>query len=149
MPSDARETTGWMFSRGRDYGLGPHGDHLGLGGTASAPGKLIFLHGDDAEGAKTVVGRTQMERWTWHHAVFVRDGRRVRVYLDGHPQPEIDTPSPAGFPSGFDCLFFGGRCDRRANWEGRLDEIAVFDRVLVPEEVRALADTAAEVRQSP
>ena len=38
MPVDAREVTGWMFSRGRDHGLGPHGDHLGIGGTAGHPG---------------------------------------------------------------------------------------------------------------
>ena len=47
MPTDGRETAGWMFSRGRDHGLDPHGDHVGIGGTADDPGKLIFLHGDD------------------------------------------------------------------------------------------------------
>ena len=49
MPAEGRETAGWMFSRGHDHGLGPHGDHLGVGGTAAAPGRLIFLHGDERE----------------------------------------------------------------------------------------------------
>jgi hypothetical protein len=138
MPADGRETAGWMFSRGRDHGLGAHTDHLGIGGTASDPGKLIFLGGDLKEGAKPVAGRTTIERWTWNHAVFVRDGETVRVYLNGNSRPEIETASPAGAAS-IEQLFFGGRCDNDSNWEGRLDEIAVFDRALSGEEVAKLS----------
>jgi hypothetical protein len=138
MPVDARETGGWMFSRGRNHGLGPHGDHLGIGGTGTEPGKLVFLHSDETTGVNTATGRTAIERWTWNHVVLVRDGEKVRVYLNGDPQPEIETRTPAGFPIGFDRLFFGGRCDNQDNWEGRLDEIAVFPRALSPEEVSSL-----------
>ena len=63
----------------------------------------------------------------------------MRVHLSGSSQPEIESESPAGFPAGFDRLFFGGRCDNESNWEGRLDEIAVFDRALSAEEIRALS----------
>jgi hypothetical protein len=126
MPVDAREVSGWMFSRGRDQGLGPHGDHVGVGGTASDPGKLIFLHGNGKGKSKPVTGRTEIPRWTWNHVVFVRDGGAVKVYLNG--KPEIETASPADFPIALDDLFFGGRCDNHSNWEGRLDEIAVFPR---------------------
>ena len=139
MPVDAREVTGWMFSRGRDHGLGPHGDHLGIGGAAGHPGKLIFLHGDDTDGAKPLAGRTEIERWKWNHVVFVRDGETVRIYLNGNSEPEIETKSTADIPPAFDRLFFGGRCDNQSNWEGRLDEIAVFDRALSPEEIEKLA----------
>ena len=54
-------------------------------------------------------------------------------------RPEIEAASPAGFPLGFDRLFFGGRCDNQSNWEGRLDEIAVFDRALSAEEIGTLS----------
>ncbi len=139
MPVDGRETAGWIFSRGHDHGLGPRGDHLGLGGTGSVPGKLIFLHGDPKEGAQPVAGNTKIDRWTWNHVVFSRDGDTVKVFLNGAAQPEIETKSPADFPPGFDQWFFGGRCDRDSNWEGRLDEIAVFDRPLSAEEIARLA----------
>ncbi len=33
MPNDGRDVSGWLFSRGRDHGLGAFGDHLGIGGT--------------------------------------------------------------------------------------------------------------------
>jgi hypothetical protein len=138
MPAEGRETAGWLFSRGHDHGLGPHGDHLGIGGTATEPGKLIFQHGDERDGAKPLAGRTEIARWTWHHAVLVRAGRAVRVYLNGAAQPEIETEAPADLPPALDQLFFGGRCDNQSNWEGRLDEIAVFDRALSAEEIARL-----------
>ena len=139
MPADGRETAGWMFSRGRGHGLDPHGDHLGIGGTATVPGKLAFLHGDASDGAKPLAGRTEIARWTWNQVVFVRDGQAVRVYLNGDAQPEIETNSPDPFPAVLDQWFFGGRCDNDSNWEGRLDEIAVFDRALSAEEVAKLS----------
>ena len=70
--------------------------------------------------------------------MFVRDGETVRIYLNQDPKPEIETDSPASFPAGFDQLFFGGRCDNQSNWEGRLDEIAVFDRALSAAEIESL-----------
>jgi len=82
-----------------------------------------------------VAGRTVISRWTWNHLLFVRDGDQVRLHLNGEAQPEIELQSPAGFPPSFDQLFFGGRCDNAANWEGRLDEIAVFDRALTAKEL--------------
>ena len=139
MPNDARATAGWMFSRG----VGPHGDHLGIGGSATEPGKLIFLHGDDGAGAKPIVGRTETKRWTWNHVLFVRDGDMARAYLNGDPRPEIETEAPAGSLAGFDELFFGGRSDNQSNWEGRLDEIAVFDRAFSAEEIQATIGSLA------
>ena len=144
MPDDARGVTGWMLSRGRDYGLGPGGEHLGIGGTGGARGKLIYLYGgseeggeEDKEPAKPASGSTAIERWTWNHLALVRDGKSLRVYLNG--KPEIETELPEGSGAALDQWFFGGRCDRQDNWEGRLDEIAVFDRALTAEEIEGLA----------
>ena len=70
----------------------------------------------------------------------VRSRRRARA---GLPEREVragDRDQVAGgFPAGLDRLFFGGRCDNQSNWEGRLDEIAVFDRALSAEEIVDLA----------
>lgn len=139
MPGDAREASGWLFSRARDHALGPHGDHVGIGGTATGPGKLIFLHGDGSGGATPIAGRTVIERWTWSHVIFMRDGDAVRLYLNGNPQPEIELESAGHFPPSFDQFFFGGRSDNAFNWEGRLDEIVIFDRPLSPQEIQQLA----------
>ena len=70
--------------------------------------------------------------------VLVRDGDRVRIYLNGNPQPEIDASAPWNLPLMTQQVYLGGRCDNESNWEGRLDEIAVFDRTLSPMEIEGL-----------
>jgi hypothetical protein len=132
MPNEARGVAGWLLSRGPDHGLGARGDHLGVGGTNGAPGRLIFFHGADPSTA--VAGTTAIPRWTWHHVALVRDGAAVRVYLDGKPEIDTKTNGASG-PGGF---FFGGRSDSDSGWEGRLDEIAVFDRALSQRDVARL-----------
>jgi hypothetical protein len=134
MPNEGREVSGWFYSRGTDHGLSQWSDHLGVGGTSGHAGKLIFFHGDDQNAV--TAGKTVIPRWEWQHVVLVRTGESVKVYLNG--ELELETKA-AGIPAGNGRLFFGGRTDNQFNWEGRLDEIAVFDRALTPEEITALA----------
>jgi len=132
MVTDARSVTGYMFSRGHNHAPGAPGDHIGLGGTygKDMAGKVFFYNGDDR--AQVLAGKTPIERWTWHHLVFTRDGQTIRVYLDG--KLEIDGEADMTLPAGVDQLFIGGRNDGFATWEGRLDEVAVYDRVLSAEQ---------------
>ncbi|MBM3869918.1 MAG: LamG domain-containing protein, partial [Verrucomicrobia bacterium] len=134
--NDGRDVSGWLFSRGPDQGMNANSEHLGIGGKSGHIGKLVFFRGTDATSA--VAGRTEIPRWQWHHVVLVRDGLKVRAFLDG--QLEIETTLPVkSAPAGFDHIFLGGRSDNSANWEGRLDEVAVFDRALTAREVSKLA----------
>ena len=119
---------------GRDHGLTSYGDQLGIGGSSGHTGKLVFFHGDDA--SQVVPGKTEIPRWTWHHVALVRDGEAVRIYLNGNL--EMETTTAANFPTGLDQFFIGGRGDNNNNWEGRLDEAAIFDRALTVEEVGQL-----------
>ena len=134
MPFQSREIAGWMFSRGREYAAGPQGDHLGIGGTAHA-GKLVFLSSRRGEPGNLAAGNTKLQRWDWHHVTLVRDGHTVRIYLKGNPQPEIEVSSTSDAVLRLDHLFFGGRCDNQSNWEGRLDEVTVFNRALSADEI--------------
>lgn len=135
LPLDARPVAGWCWSREFYRALGARGDHLGLGGAGEHAGKLIFLHGNDP--AAVVAGRGEIPRWEWRHVVLVRDGSSVRVYLNG--ELDLETTAAADFPPGFDRLFVGGRSDGVDNWEGRLDEVAVFDRPLTAAEAAQLS----------
>jgi hypothetical protein len=136
MPDDSRPVSGWLFSRGRDSGLSNWSEHLGVGGTSGHSGKLIFLQGNDP--TAVVAGETSIQRWQWQHAAFVRRGKSVTIYLNG--KKEIDAVAEIDFPASFDQLFLGGRSDNDSNWEGRLDEIAVFDRALDASEVSRLVE---------
>ncbi|MEE2738854.1 MAG: LamG-like jellyroll fold domain-containing protein [Planctomycetota bacterium] len=125
MPLDSRPVLGWMFSRGQNHSFNGLGDHLGL----NDKGQLIFHNGQ-----QIYIGETSVQRWRWHHAVLVRNGDRVQVFLDG--QRQIDAQAKAYLAT--DLFFLGGRNDNQSNWEGRLDEVAIFDRVLQEREIRSL-----------
>ncbi|MEZ6122422.1 MAG: LamG-like jellyroll fold domain-containing protein [Planctomycetaceae bacterium] len=134
MPADARAVTGWMYSRGPRDGLAVSSEHLGLSGTDQEPGRLLFQSGR----GDAVIGKTVIERWSWNHVAIVRTGQRVQVFLNGANSPEIDTTAPACLSAN---VFFGGRTDGTSSWEGRLDEIAVFDKALSGPVISKLAAT--------
>jgi hypothetical protein len=75
----------------------------------------------------TVAGKTEVAPRTWRHVVVTPD----RVFLDGRVEIEGKAAGEAG------ALFLGGRADGAANFEGRIDEAAVYDRSLTAEEVEA------------
>jgi hypothetical protein len=131
LPADARPVTGYLFSRGEDGAKHAPGDHLGLGGTAAAPGMLLFCNGDQRK--QMLAGKMKTEPKTWYHVVLVRDGDLVAVYLNG--ELEIAGEAEVTYRAGIGELFFGGRSDRFAGWEGKLDEVAVYERALTAKEV--------------
>jgi hypothetical protein len=134
LPVEARAVSGWVFSRGHDHGLGRLGDHLGVGGSGGHTGRLVFFSGGDP--ASAVGGKAEIPRWTWQHVALVREKETVKVYLNG--QLDLEARAGGEFPAGFDRFFFGGRSDNDSNWEGRLDEVTIFDRALTAAEVERL-----------
>ncbi len=88
----------------------------------------------------------------WHHLAAVRDRDVMRWYLDGRPAGQdavvaikgdeafhviVGRQRPAGFTH-----------DVRP-WTGALDEIAIYDRALRAEEIRAHYDAAPEAHSQP
>ena len=140
LPVDARDVTGYLFSRGVADVQGAPGDHLGIGGKDSATGRLFFFNGNARN--QLLSGTTEIHSKTWNHIVLVRNGKKVTVYLNGRTAPEISGEADIGFPSGATQLFIGGRSDNFANLEGRIDEVAVYDRALSAEQVAKHCDIA-------
>ena len=137
LTNNVRPVTGYLFSRGDDGDTNAVGDHVGIGGAgdSAAPGRLFFFNGNVKR--QVLAGRTPIPERTWHHVVVVRDGDRVRVHLDGHEQPEIEGSAEVTLSRDRGTLFFGGRCDRFAGLEGRMDEVAVYARALARAEIAA------------
>jgi hypothetical protein len=119
-PATAREWTGTLVSL--TAGEEPV-DTLALGGTQGTANALA--------GNGRLFGKTAARFRTWHHAALVRDGARLRVYLDGALEAE-DVLERSRKP---DAIVIGGRTDGKFGWEGRLSEVAVYDRALPPEEL--------------
>ncbi|MCA9084811.1 MAG: hypothetical protein KDA81_12180 [Planctomycetaceae bacterium] len=131
LPLDARETAGWLVSRGHEFGSAADGLHLGLCGSGPAPGTLVLQTPQ-----KTVNGQDVIERWTWNHVALVKAGTQITAFLNGVPQATIEQ---TGTANGRLATFIGSRCDGDSSWEGRLDEVAIFDRALDANEIRELS----------
>jgi len=139
MPHTTQAELGYLFSRGKEgstNNLLP-GDNLGIGGTfpGALPGRLFFYSKSKDGGDRTVVGKTELVPKTWNHIVIVREGKQVRVYLNGNAMPEISASMDKGYPDGAAQIFLGGRNDNFANFQGKISEASVYDRALTREEV--------------
>ncbi len=137
LPAEARAVAGYLFSRGPDGEKDARGEHLGIGGTmrADLTGKLILFNGNERN--QLLVGRTTLALRGWHHVALVREANKVRVHLDGRVEPEISGPFEHTVPAAENAIFIGGRNDGQFNFEGKLDEVAVYPRALAPKEIEA------------
>ncbi len=135
LPNHSRSVTAYLFSRGIDGMKLAEGDHLGIGGTYASAGRLLVYQGNQSKGLLT--GVAKVEPKSWHHVVMVREGERIRVYFNGNSKPDIDGKFARSYPKSHPQFFLGGRNDNFANLQGRLDEVALYDRALTPDEVSA------------
>jgi hypothetical protein len=135
LPATARAVTGYFFSRGEDGAAEAPGEHLGIGGTNCSTGRLIVFNGNRR--ADLLAGTTLLPLNSWNHVVLVRQGDQVRVYLNGAAEPEIEARLTATFPEDCGQIFIGARNERFAPFQGRIDQVAVYDRPLRPEEIAA------------
>ncbi len=134
MPINQREDTGWIFSRGRENAPPlSAGDHVGI----NREGLLTYIRGRSL--GKAPLENSSIERWTWNHLAYVRKGKSTYIFLNGTMLPHGFKSMEEGLPKDLDTLYFGGRCDNVDNLEGKLDEIAVFERALSSEEIKKLS----------
>jgi Concanavalin A-like lectin/glucanases superfamily len=142
LPTDARAVTGYLISVNSENAGKMPGDAIGIGGTMIAPGRLFFSSQHDTRAI--VNGKTEIGVKIWHHLGLVRDQRRVLLYLDGSPEPEIVAEVEANVMNEPAVFLIGGRNDGQSNFEGKLDEIAFFNRALSGNELAEHAHLARD-----
>jgi len=88
---------------------------------------------------------------TWHHAVFVFvPSTSMTIYLDGVSVGSKTTSVPASIHDGNQNVYIGSTCDAN-DWfagnyfDGMLDEVRIYNRVLTAAEVSQLYDPTAVV----
>lgn len=146
-PADVRPVTGYLFSRGKMGDKKAIGEHLGIGGTTkdTKPGRLFFYTGNEV--GEIVTGHTELAFRDWHHVVLVRKNESLRVFLDG--KAEIETETAWTLPPDVTDWFLGGRCDNFANFEGKMDEVAIFGKALTEQQVAAQFAAAERIAPGP
>lgn len=134
-PNNARPDIAWLFTRGPEGDAKAPGDGVGIVGTSSEKPALLGVDCGEGTG-RCLNGGPAIRPETWHHLVFVRRGKQVELFLDGATKPIVSAEAEITYPAGCSRFCFAGRSNHAANLEGRLDEIAVYNRALSPSEVR-------------
>jgi hypothetical protein len=85
---------------------------------------------------------TAVALYTWRHVVMTVDGQRLLLYEDG--RLVASTLCPLLAESDADVLWFGTNADGENLWNGRIDEVVLFDKALSNTEVKNLYQAALE-----
>jgi uncharacterized repeat protein (TIGR01451 family) len=116
--------------------------HWWVGVGCWAGGKPTFILRDKAGVLGEVVGTTDLTDGSWYHIVAVRDAspNENRIYVNGVPEGAVSPSySSSGFGSPTAALNIGW-LDREGShgyhFNGTVDEVAVYDRALSPDEIR-------------
>ena len=70
------------------------------------------------------------------------DGKQLRIYEDG--QLVVSSPCTPLADRDAESLWFGTDAGGQKLWNGRIDEVALFDRALSSAEIRDLYGAAVE-----
>ena len=100
--------------------------------------RIIPTGGGDAISYNDIKSNTTTwEADRWYHVAFTWDGSQFKVYVDGDRQRTITKPS--GTSQTYTGLVLAIRGDLQFPFQGSLDDIRLYDRVLSDAEVQTLA----------
>ncbi len=121
-----------------------HYNHFRIRGDEESRALNIGLDADDRAQIELnsgievahLAGREALSLRTWHHLALVREGTEIRLYVDGQLDAvqatdqvmDLVLPTP---------LLLGAAPRRDRYFAGRIDEIAMHNRALAPDEIAA------------
>jgi hypothetical protein len=112
----------------------------------------LEAHIQDGSGKEiTVMDTRPLPLNVWHHVAFVADGSMLRLYRNGR---EVDSTGYRQLRSDprIKALAIGTKLNLRGDapeerdfnmWDGRLDELAIFNHALTPDQVLELYELAS------
>jgi hypothetical protein len=158
---NALTVSAWIYARSRPRwasiaknwagGNQDHGQfHFGL---YEDGGELEAHMVDDKGQEVTVRDLLPLPLNAWHHVAFVADGTELRLYRNG-AQVDAKPYQLLHFDPRIKALAIGTKLNLSGDapeerdfnmWDGRLDEIAIFNRALTPDEISHLYEAASRV----
>ena len=72
----------------------------------------------------------------------------MKAYLNGAVTPELEGEAVPGCAADETNLFIGGRSDNLYNFEGKICQVAIYDRVISPKQIAAHHAAAIEKNKS-
>ncbi len=127
-------TVEWLFSRRNPGGSLDRGDHVGIHDHNDGNRYLSLLK---EESGLSFLEAGKIKRWTWNHLVIARSRGSLHLFLNGKKM-HVSSGSDLSSPPSSDFFFGGSSALGEPTFEGRLDEISVFDRALSDKEIKEL-----------
>ncbi|GAF79978.1 unnamed protein product, partial [marine sediment metagenome] len=101
-------------------------------------GNTMQWYCNDTEPRERITGTTPVDDGQWHHVAGVHDGSTMYLYVDG----ELDASAASSGlinQEAYD-VWIGGDSERNARfWNGTIDDVRIYNRVLSVGEIAALA----------
>ena len=86
---------------------------------------------------KAIYGSTSVNDGGWHHTAMTYDGSTMKLYVDGQSD---GTVALSTLYTNSANLCIGRNVDQTTrDWEGRIDDVRLYDNALTETEIRALA----------
>ena len=101
-------------------------------------GRIAFERYVDNQGVQASTGSLPLD--TWYHAVGTYDGKQMVLYINGVQAkvlPDARSAKPKPVP-----LYIAAKAPTEGHLKGSLDEVAIYDKALTPERVKAHFDAA-------
>ena len=137
--SDQTTQQAWVFGEGNDTDADTA---YVLGNLSTAPAKFSsFVRNDAAQGGPKSTAGDGMAAGTWHHIVYTDDGGVARVWIDGVLDSGDFSYTPTGtytFQNTSLGTWIRGGADRY-NFDGLMDDVSIYSKVLSAGEIAALA----------
>jgi len=141
-----KESGSVQYELGRRLSSGscPSGGGIPTGNFAVYLGGLTGFP-DDCGGWADSGGKLPLN--TWSHVAVTYDGTNVRTYVGGALTRTM--PATGSILSGSGIFRIGKRILNSENWIGRLDEIALYNRVLTSPEIARLSNAGSSCKCKP
>ena len=123
-----QDANGWN-NLDTNFGIGIQNASCGI------ENKLTFsTHGPVTSDVRCVSSTTSVNDNNWHHGVAVVTGSQYQIWVDGVNEANISTDYGIWGANGSTELCF----PEDANYNGKLDEVRIYNRALSSSEIQAL-----------
>lgn len=87
-----------------------------------------------------VAGKTPLREDAWRHIALTKSARRIRMFVDGEPDGEAGSAEELRGADTDQPVRLGWSTSGTARFSGYVDEVAMWERTLPPEEVKQLVN---------
>jgi len=116
---------------------------------AAGSWNLRTYYGGGTATAANVSGVTAPAVGTWSHLLVTWDGHTASLYVNGVLEgSQVPTTTPNYLPGASGGFAVGARAGSSFWWNGQASEVALYNRVLTPNEIKAHASNRPIIAQS-